>query len=124
MRVAVLVCAAGLLAGCGGGKPATLADCLNDAGFLVTGSGAVVEGTTPAGVAFTLRSYRGDGAARRAAARLRPRTTAVVAAAVVDFAGNPGPDATVTRDDLATIRGCLQREYRGSAGTLGAPAAR
>jgi hypothetical protein len=109
VRVIALGAVAALLAGCGGSSPVTLAGCLNGAGFLVTQSGVKVEGTTPGGVGFTLTTYRSPAAARRAARRLRlpRRTTAVVAAAVVDFRGNPGAHARVTRDELATIGSCL-----------------
>ena len=59
------------LAACGGPSHTTVADCLNDAGFLVSGSGTEVRGTSPGGVGFTLRLYAepcrreaGGGAAR------------------------------------------------------------
>ncbi|HEX6762018.1 MAG TPA: hypothetical protein VF094_04385 [Gaiellaceae bacterium] len=112
MRFVVPLLAAAVLAGCGGSSRVTLAGCLNDAGFLVTQSDAKVEGTTPRGVGFTLAVYGGPAAARRAAARLPRRTTAVAAAGVVDFHGNPGPHARVTRSELATIRGCLEQAHR------------
>ena len=107
MRVFAVAVAAGLLAACGGKAPVTLGGCLNDAGFLVTSSGTKVEGTTPAGVAFTLTVYRSATGARRAASRLGPRTTAVVGTGVVDFHGNPGRSARVSAAELATIRECL-----------------
>ncbi|MGH3002238.1 MAG: hypothetical protein ACRDM1_06195, partial [Gaiellaceae bacterium] len=89
--------------------PVTLGGCLNDAGFLVTSSGTKVEGTTPAGVAFTLTAYRSAAAATRAASRLSSRTTAVVTTGVVDFHGNPAPGASVSAAELATIRRCLKQ---------------
>lgn len=107
MRVLAVVAATGLFAACGGKAPVTLSSCLNDAGFLVTSSGAKVEGTTPAGVAFTLTVHRSAAAATRAASRLGPRTTAVVGTGVVDFHGNPGQSARVSAAELTTIRQCL-----------------
>ena len=73
------------------------------------GSGARVEGTTPRGVGFSLTAYGSPAAAKRAAAGLPRRTTAVVAAGVVDFRGNPEPDARVAPGELATIRSCLEK---------------
>lgn len=107
MRVLIVVLVAGFLAACGGKSPVTVSGCLNDAGFLVTSSGTKVEGTTPAGVAFTLTVYPSAAAATRAASRLDPRTTAVVEAGVVDSRGNPGTAARVSAADLAAIRTCL-----------------
>jgi hypothetical protein len=107
VRVLTVVLVAGLLAACGGKSPVTVGGCLNDAGFLVTSSGAKVEGTTPAGVAFTLTVYGSDAAATRAASKLHPRTTTVVATAVVDSSGNPEPGATVSAAELESIRHCV-----------------
>ncbi len=108
MRTLALPLAAlALLAGCGGTSHVTLAGCLNDAGFLVTSSGSKVDGTSPSGVAFTLRTYRTPAAAKQAARSLDPRTTAVVASGVVDFRGNPDPKAALSPDELRTARSCL-----------------
>jgi hypothetical protein len=112
MRVLAVVVVAGLLAACGGKSPVTVGGCLNDAGLLVTSSGQKVEGTTPAGVAFTLTVYPSAAAARRAASRLDPRSTAVVGAGVVDSKGNPSPGASVSAADLAAIRECLGKAER------------
>jgi hypothetical protein len=109
VRIVVSVLAAAVLAGCGGKSHVTLAGCLDDAGFLVTQSGATVDGTTPRGVGFTLIVHATPEAASRAAARLPRRTTAVAGTGVVDFHGNPGPHPRVTPDELATIRGCLEQ---------------
>ena len=108
MRVLAVAVAAILVSGCGG-RPPTLSGCLNDAGFLVTSSGPKVEGTSPGGVAFTLRVYASHAEATRAAASLHPRTTAVVAAGVIDFHGNPDPGARISADELRSIRGCLAK---------------
>jgi hypothetical protein len=109
MRVLALAVAAMLLSGCGGRRAPTLSGCLNDAGFLVTSRDRKVEGTSPGGVAFTLTVFGSHAAAERAAARLHPRTTAVVAAGVVDFHGNPDPGARISADELRSIRGCLAK---------------
>jgi len=109
MRVVAVAVAVMLVSGCGSGKPPTLSGCLDDAGFLVTSSGAKVEGTSPGGVAFTLTVYGSHAAAERAAAKLDPRTTEVVAAGVVDYHGNPDPGARVTAGELRSIGGCLAK---------------
>lgn len=111
MRVIALACAVALLSGCGGKSKVTVAGCLNNDGFLVTSSGAKVEGTSPAGVAFTLTVYETAQAAKRAAAGLDRHTTAVASTGVVDFRGNPGPGARITAAELTTIRDCLERAH-------------
>jgi hypothetical protein len=111
VRLVVPVLAAAVLAGCGGASRVTVAGCLDDAGFLVTGSAARIEGTTPRGVGFTLTIHGSPAAAARAAASLPRRTTAVAGTGVVDFRGNPGPHARVTSGELATIRGCLDQAH-------------
>jgi hypothetical protein len=107
MRVFAIVLVAGLLAACGGKSHLTVGDCLNHAGFLVTSSGAKVEGTTPAGIGFTLTVYPSVAAAKHVASRLDARTTAVVGTGVVDSRGNPGSGARVSAADLAVIGRCL-----------------
>jgi len=82
----VLLSLALALAACGTKARPTLVGCLNDAGFLVSGSGDRVSGTTPSGVAFTLTLRSGR--------------------AVVDSRGNPSPKARVTNAELRTIRRC------------------
>jgi len=103
MRVLAVAGAALLLAGCGGSHQVTLSGCLNDAGFLVTSSG---------GVAFTLTVYGSPRAAKRAAASLEPRTTAVLGAGVVDFHGNPDPGARISAGERRSIRECLAKAAR------------
>lgn len=112
MRVLAVVLAAGLLAGCGGKRPVTLTGCLNDAGFLVTATGGKVEGTSPAGIGFTLTVYRSPAAAKRAASNLDPQTTALVETGVVDFQGNPSADAKISAHELHSIRECLEKAAR------------
>jgi hypothetical protein len=109
MRALAVVLAAGLLAGCGGKRPVTLSGCLNDAGFLVTASGAKVEGASPGGIGFTLTVYRSAAAAKRAASNLDPQTTALVETGVVDFQGNPSPGAKISGRELESIRRCLEK---------------
>jgi hypothetical protein len=111
MRVIAVACAVALLSGCGGKSKVTVAGCLNDDGFLVTSSGAKVEGTSPGGVAFTLTMYENARAAKRAAAGLDRHTTAAVSTGVVDFRGNPDPAARITAGELTTIRGCLEQAH-------------
>jgi hypothetical protein len=104
--IAVLVLA---LAACGGSSHPTVADCLNDAGFLVSGSGTEVRGTSPGGVGFTLRLYATPAAARRATERLEPATTARIGTAVVDWHGNPSPSAGLSGGELGSISRCVSR---------------
>ena len=107
--LAVLVLA---LAACGGASQTTVADCLNDAGFLVSASGTEVRGTSPAGVGFTLKVYESPAAARRAAARLAPASTAVAVSGVVDWRGNPSPSARLTHAELRIVERCVTRANR------------
>jgi len=75
------------LAGCGGGSktPAQrLADCLNEKDFLVGAAGGRVEGTSPAGVAFSV----------------------VVASGAIDDGGNPGGRRLALRE-RKSILACL-----------------
>ena len=109
MRPLVLALAALVLAGCGGSHRQSVAGCLNDAGFLVSGSARQVQGTTSNGVAFTVTIYGSVPAAQRAAARLRPATTAVIGKGVVDWHGNPSPSARPTGADLRTVERCVTR---------------
>jgi len=60
-------------------------------------------------VPFTLTTYGNATAANRAAMKLDPRTTAVVATGLIDFRGNPDPSARPSKGDLATIRRCLEK---------------
>jgi hypothetical protein len=98
-----------VLAACGGQSHATVADCLNDAGFLVSGSATEVHGTSPRGVGFTLRLYAGPAAAKRAAERLEPATTARIGTAVVDWHGNPSASARLSGAELASVSRCADR---------------
>jgi len=112
VRPLALALAALMLAGCGGTHRRTVAGCLNDAGFLVSGSARQVEGTTSNGVAFTLTLYGSEPAAHRAAARLRPATTAVVGRGVVDWRGNPSPSAHPAGADFRAVERCMTRAAR------------
>jgi hypothetical protein len=107
----LLLLVALLLAGCGSHRP-SVADCLNDKGFLVQGTGPVVRGSSPGGVNFTLTVYGGAAGARRAFARTSAKSAALLGDAVVDFAGNPptpagGPPARLSQHALQLIRTCL-----------------
>ena len=125
--VPALATAAVLLSGCGGGaggatsgavSSATgVASCLNDEDFLVQPSAQRVEGSSPAGANFNLTLYASPAAAKAAAKKEGPKTTAVVENGVVDFGGNPSPSAGVppariSKTELATIRHCIDRAKR------------
>jgi hypothetical protein len=119
-----------LLAGCGGGgsksssgsnvdisklNGVSIGDCLNqDENFLVQPSEKVLDGQSPAGVNFTLTLYKDVPAAKAAAAKKNPKTTATVENAVIDFKGNPSPykgapPAKISKVELAAIRGCIDK---------------
>jgi hypothetical protein len=109
MRLLAAAAALLMLAGCGGKHPATVAGCLDNAGFLVTADGAQVNGTSPSGVAFTLTTFPTAAAANRAAMRFDRTKIVVVARALVDFRGNPDPAARLSTGEIRTIRGCLEK---------------
>jgi hypothetical protein len=117
VRPLALAALALLLVACGGKPRQTLADCLNGVGFLVSGSGDRATGTSPAGVAFTLRVYGDASSARRALARLPRGKAALLGRAVADWHGNPTPGVRLTPTELREIRTCV-------ADTMGPPAAR
>jgi hypothetical protein len=117
VRAAVLAALALVVVGCGGKPRTTLAGCLNDAGFLVRGSGKSVSGTSPSGVAFTLTLYADAPAARRRLGLLSPRTTARIGRVVVDWQGNPSPSSRLRDSELQVVGRCV-------GDTVGSPAAR
>src|SRR4051812_45018947 len=95
--------AAAVLAGCGSGGGShggrgidgiSIANCLNDdENFLLQRTGNALDGQSPAGVVFTLTLYKDAAAAKSVAAKRSKKTTAVVENGVVDFRGNPTPNA-------------------------------
>ena len=115
MRPIAVAALALVLVGCGSKPKPTLAGCLDDHGFLASGTAGRARGTSPEGVAFSLTLHADRAAARRALARLPRATAALAGLAVVDWHGNPSPRARLTAAELATIRSCT---------TLAAPAAR
>jgi hypothetical protein len=117
VRAVVLAALTLLLVACSGKRHATLADCLNDAGFLVGGSAKVVSGTSPGGVAFTLTVYPDASAARGRLAPLSPRTALRIGRAVADWQGNPSSGARLRGADQRAVGRCV-------GDTVGSPAAR
>ena len=126
----VLAVFAVILSGCGGGggssssggssgsgsKSATdgiaVGNCLNDQDFLVQPETKLVNGQSPAGVSFTLTLYETPAAAKAAAAKKNPKTTAVVENGVVDFHGNVSPyqgapPAKISKAEIASIKTCI-----------------
>jgi len=131
LGTALVVVAASIMAGCGGSSKSSgavagvggvggifLGNCLNqDDGFLVQPSEGMVIGMSPAGVNFTLTLYASAAAARAAAKNKEPKTTVVIANAVVDFKGNPAPSAgappaTISNTEIANIRDCINRSKK------------
>ena len=109
MRPLLVAVAALVLAGCGASHRPTVTGCLNDAGFLVSGSGSRIDGTTSDGIGFTLTLYETPRAARRAAARMPAATIAVTGRGVVDWRGNPAPSGRPSRAQLDAIGRCVAR---------------
>ncbi len=123
--VLVLTAFAVILAGCGGGSKSSsggsssggtngieIGNCLNDANFLVQPDATSVNGQSPAGVGFTLTLYKSAAAAKAAAAKKNPKTTALTDNGVVDFHGNVSPykgapPAKISKVELAAIKTCI-----------------
>jgi hypothetical protein len=111
VRCAALLLVLFAISGCGGKQP-TVAGCLAAKGFLVQGTD-VVQGTSGAGVSFTLTIYATTSAAKRAFAAGGEASAALIGRAVVDFSGNPpaSPGAApgrLSKSALATIGDCLR----------------
>jgi hypothetical protein len=125
----VLAALAVILAGCGGGSKSSsgtsgggtgngtngiaIGNCLNDANFLVQPETGLVDGQSPAGVSFTLKLYVSAAAAKAAAAKKDPKTSALVDNGVVDFHGNVSPykgapPAKISKIELAAIKSCIE----------------
>jgi hypothetical protein len=126
----VLAALAVILAGCGGGSKSSsgtsgggstgggtngiaIGNCLNDANFLVQPETSLVDGQSPAGVSFTLKLYPTQAAAKAAAAKKDPKTSALVDNGVVDFHGNVSPykgapPAKISKVELAAIKTCIE----------------
>jgi hypothetical protein len=129
--VLVLAVAAAVLAGCGGGGGSkssgstgggssskvngiTVGNCLNTSDFLVQPEIGVLNGQAPSGVVFTLTFYKTNAAAKAAAAKKNPKTTALVDFGVVDFKGNPSiykgaPPAKISDVELSAIKACIRK---------------
>lgn len=127
----VLIAAAVALAGCGGGGKSsggstdgtvdaskvngiTVGNCLNTSDFLVQPSIDQLNGQAPSGVVFELTFYKTDAAAKAAAAKKNPKTTALVENGVVDFKGNPSiykgaPPAKISKLELDAIKECIDK---------------
>ena len=129
-HILVIAVVAALLAGCGGGgggkssgstggtvdsskvNGITVGNCLNTSDFLVQPSIQVLNGQAPSGVVFTLTFFKTDAAAKAAAAKKNPKTTALVENGVVDFHGNPSPyagapPAKISKVELDAIKTCI-----------------
>jgi hypothetical protein len=134
----VILAALVALAGCGGGGGSssggsssgepnggggvngiTVGNCLNDdENFLVQPQTGLVDGSSPAGVNFTLTLYPSQAAAKAAFAKKNPKTTALVDSGVVDFKGNPSPyqgapPAKISKVELASINRCIAKAKSG-----------
>jgi hypothetical protein len=105
--------------GGGGINGTTVGNCLNlNYDFLVQPNPTSVDGQSPAGVNFTLRLYPTPAAAKAAAAKKNPKTTALVENGVIDFRGNPSiykgaPPAKISKVELANIKACIDKAKAG-----------
>jgi hypothetical protein len=117
--------------GCGGGKrsvapgvvtrtatPYDAALCLDSDTFVVAAAGRQVSGSSPGGVNFTVTFYKSPAAAAAALSHLNATYATALAATVVDYAGNPpahpgGAPMTLTYDELATLRLCIELHRPG-----------
>jgi hypothetical protein len=100
--------------GGGGVNGISVANCLNDENFLVQPSQTTIDGTSPGGVTFSLIFYASPAAAKTAAGKKNPKTTAIVENAVIDFKGNPSPyagapPAKIGPGEIKTIKACMDQ---------------
>lgn len=80
--------------------------------------GTAVSGSSPGGINFTVTFHASPAAAAAALARLGRAYAVRMAAAVVDDAGNPplhpgGKPMTLSHDELATLRHCIEIHHPG-----------
>ncbi len=130
-RLALTLVSVALLAGCGGGggtsagsangaipnggggvNGVSVGNCLNDENFIVQPSQTTLDGSSPAGVSFTLTFFKDPAAAKKVAAKRNPKTTAVAENGVIDFRGNPSafagaPPAKISQAELKVIKSCI-----------------
>ena len=100
--------------GGGGVNGVSVGNCLIDDEFIVQPSQTQIDGTSPAGVGFSLIFYPSPAAATKAAGTKAKKTTAVVENAVVDFKGNPSPyqgapPAKISAKELREIKTCIDQ---------------
>lgn len=100
--------------GGGGVNGISVANCLNDENFLTSPSQSTIDGTSPAGVSFSMTFYKDAAAATAAAAKKSTKTTVVVEMAVVDFKGNVSayqgaPPAKISKVEETVIRRCIDK---------------
>lgn len=130
--ILLLMALIAVLAGCGGGggkksssgvtgtidtskvNGVTIGVCLNQQDFLVQPSETELDGQSPAGVVFSMKLYPSIAAAKAAAKKKSPKTTAVIENGVVDFKGNPSPyagapPAKISQAEIAAIKGCIDK---------------
>ena len=132
-RLALTLVSLVLLAGCGGGggksggsangavpnggggvNAVSVGNCLNDENFIVQPTQTVLDGSSPAGISFTLTFYKDAAAAKKVAAKKNPKTTALAENGVVDFRGNPSafagaPPAKISQSELKVIKSCIDK---------------
>jgi hypothetical protein len=103
--------------GGGGVNGISVANCLNDANFLTSPSQTTIDGTSPAGVSFSMTFYPTPAAAVAAAAKKNKKTTLVVENSVVDFKGNispyaGAPPAKISKVEAAAIKTCIDKNKK------------
>jgi hypothetical protein len=98
--------------------PYDAAVCLDTDTFLVNADGSRVTGSSPGGINFVATFYRSPAAAAAAFAHHDPEYATRMAAAVIDYSGNPplhpgGKPMRLTYDELATLRHCIELHSPG-----------
>ena len=96
----------------GGVKDTSLSGCLSDKGFTMGPTTKTVNGTSPAGVVFSLKLFGGKAAARAAYEKADPKATALVENGLLDYSGNVRPSSTaplpkLTAKGIFTISACI-----------------
>ena len=96
----------------GGVKDTSLSGCLSDKGFTMGPTTKTLNGTSPAGVVFSLKLFDGKEAAKAAYEKADPKATTLVENGVLDYSGNVRPSSNaplpkLSSKDVSTITACI-----------------
>ena len=97
----------------GGVKDTSLAGCLSGKDFSMGPTTKTVNGTSPAGVVFSLKLFGDKAAAQAAYEKADPKTSALVENGVLDYSGNVRPSSNaplpkLSSKDVSTIAACIR----------------